>query len=79
MQACSAPTLDRLLADPLIQAVMRADRVDPATLRRELTRVADDLATPSDPRARFGAAARATFVGPRLPPNLAGGQARMCG
>ena len=79
MQACSSPTLDGLLADPLIQALMRADRVDAGALRRELTLVADDLAMRPLPRVQLGAPARPSFIGPRLPPNLAGGQARMCG
>ena len=37
---CSAPTLDDLLADPLIQAVMRADHVETVALKRMLTGVA---------------------------------------
>ena len=35
-------TLDDLLADPLIGAVMRADGVDPEQLGSELARVAED-------------------------------------
>ena len=35
-------TLDELLADPLIDAVMRADGVDPQQLGAELARVAED-------------------------------------
>ena len=38
--ACSAPTLDDLLSDPLIQAVMRADHVEIVALKRMLTGVA---------------------------------------
>ena len=38
--ACSAPTLDDLLSDPLIQAVMRADHVETVALKRMLTGVA---------------------------------------
>ena len=32
----NAPTIDHLLADPLIQKVMRADRVEPLALRNLL-------------------------------------------
>jgi hypothetical protein len=35
-------TLDELLADPVIGAVMRADGVDPEELGFELARVAED-------------------------------------
>ena len=35
-------TLDELLADPLIGAVMRADGVDPEQLGFDLSRVAED-------------------------------------
>ena len=35
-------TLDELLADPLIDAVMRADGVDPEELGSELARIAED-------------------------------------
>jgi hypothetical protein len=37
-------TLDALLSDPLIQAVMKADRVDPARLRAKLVRIGTDIA-----------------------------------
>jgi len=39
-----APTVDELLADGLVQAVMRADRVEPAELRTLLDGVADRVA-----------------------------------
>lgn len=35
-------TLDELLADPLVGAVMRADGVDPEQLGSDLARVAED-------------------------------------
>ena len=35
-------TLDELLSDPLIDAMMRADGVDPEQLGSELARVAED-------------------------------------
>ena len=39
MSIHSAPTIERLLADSLIQAVMRADGVDPGALKAMLTGV----------------------------------------
>ncbi len=39
--ACSPQTIDDLLADPMIQAVMRADRVETVQLRQMLTGVAE--------------------------------------
>lgn len=38
------PTLDELLGDPLTQAVMKADRVDPAKLAAMLRSVARQIA-----------------------------------
>jgi hypothetical protein len=38
------PTVDELLADGLVQAVMQADHVEPAELRRLLGGVADRIA-----------------------------------
>jgi len=35
-------TLDEMLNDPLIEAVMRADGVDPDELGAELARIAED-------------------------------------
>jgi hypothetical protein len=35
-------TLDELLNDPVINAVMRADRVDPERLEVELARIAEE-------------------------------------
>ena len=40
----SAPTIDHLLADPLIQMVMRADRVEPLALRSLLDGTARRIA-----------------------------------
>jgi hypothetical protein len=37
-------TLDALLSDPLVQSLMRADRVDPAHLRAKLVRIGVDIA-----------------------------------
>lgn len=43
MRIChDEPTLDELLADPVIGALMRADGVDPDTLGSELARLAED-------------------------------------
>jgi hypothetical protein len=57
-----SPTIDSLLADPLIQSVMRADRVDPRALRTMLTRVAANRPEPrldlEGVRFRFGGQAR---------------------
>ena len=39
--ACSPQTIDDLLADPMIQAVMRADRVETVQLKQMLTGVAE--------------------------------------
>lgn len=36
-------TLEEFLADPLIRAVMKADRVDPQTLADDLRRVAEAI------------------------------------
>ena len=49
----NAPTIDHLLADPLIQKVMRADRVEPLALRSLLDGTARRIAD-----ARRGAAAQ---------------------
>lgn len=38
-------TLDEMLNDPLIEAVMRADGVDPGRLGAELARIAEDRET----------------------------------
>ena len=71
-------TLDDLLGDPLIQKVMRADRVDPAALRREFVRVA---AAPrsrlSFVGARFGCGPSARPLG-FVPPAMSG-ETRLCG
>ena len=37
------PSLEEALADPIIRAIMRADKVDPAALKLDLRRVADAL------------------------------------
>jgi hypothetical protein len=44
MSFSHAPTIDELLADGMIQAVMQADRVEPAELRTMLSGVADRIA-----------------------------------
>ncbi|MCP8940476.1 hypothetical protein NK718_18275 [Alsobacter sp. SYSU M60028] len=40
-------TLDEVFADPLIVALMKADRVDGAALRRSWSRIADRLRKPA--------------------------------
>jgi hypothetical protein len=37
------PTLEEMLADPIVKAVMRADSVDPGRLGEMLTWIADEL------------------------------------
>ena len=69
MSISCAPTLDDLLADPLVQALMSADRVDAAGLRREMTQTATRIARPLDlagARVRFGTDARKAGREPRL-------------
>jgi hypothetical protein len=41
--SCAEPTIHDLLNDPLTQAVMQADRVDPLTLRQMLGSVALEI------------------------------------
>ena len=83
-----APTIEHLLADPLIQKVMRADRVEPLALRSLLDETARRIAD-----ARRGAAVqvgqdlgrRGAFRGPLLlmrpPARASGGEcgASLCG
>jgi len=38
--ACREPTLDEILSDPIVEAVMQADAVDPKALRALLDKVA---------------------------------------
>ena len=84
----NSPTIDHLLADPLIQKVMRADRVEPLALRSLLDETARRIAD-----ARRGAAVqvgqdlgrRGAFRGPLLlmrpPARGSGGEcgASLCG
>lgn len=56
------PTLSfpGILSDPLVRMLMRADRVDPSALERELSRIAAALPPPSPvtPRACLPPACR---------------------
>ena len=61
--ACVPETIDSLLADPLIQAVMRADRVETDALRRMLT----DVAVRRRQRALDLTGARVWFCGQLRP------------
>ena len=80
-------TLDQLLDDPLTQAVMKADRVDPSTLAVMLRRLAVEIADatpPSAGTARNPVARLARWVGAlparavdRLP--CGGGHSQLCG
>ena len=84
MTHCASPTLDDLLADPIVQATMRADRVNSAALRRDFARVADRLADRPRPAALALAGARVRFgtepgfVGPRLATPRADRQSEIC-
>jgi len=69
-------TLDALLSDPLVQSLMRADRVDPAHLRAKLVRIGVDIARRS--REGRGHAAivgclQARFAAARSPERVSGG------
>jgi hypothetical protein len=87
MSPYSTPSLDELLADPLIRAVMRADRVDAAALRRELARVAGPVARRRRDRAlelgvagaRSGTEPRPVQFGTSLAPPYAGCISGFCG
>ncbi len=67
------PTVDELLADGLVQAVMQADRVEPAELRTLLSGVAGRIAR----RRRSERRALRFFATPRLEwrPNAEGANA----
>ena len=62
MSLSIAPTVDELLADGLVQAVMRADRVEPAELRTLLAGVAGRI----DRRRRTERKPLRFFATPRL-------------
>jgi hypothetical protein len=63
MQACSFQTVDNLLADPLIQAVMRADHVETGALKGMLNGVAVRVAADRRERALSMEGARVRFAG----------------
>jgi hypothetical protein len=63
----SLHSIDDLLADPLIQAVMKADRVEPAALKSLLTDAAVRLARPA-PRPLAINAENVRFSGQRRAP-----------
>jgi hypothetical protein len=44
MTQCDSPTIEQLLADSLIRAVMRADHVEPEALKSLMERTADRIA-----------------------------------
>ena len=62
MTLSQVPTVDELLADGLVQAVMRADRVEPAELRTLLSGVAGRIAR----RRQHEQKALRFFATPRL-------------
>ena len=49
----SEPTLPELLSDPIVNAVMAADRVTPADVAAELSRIAAKLPHRETSRPRF--------------------------
>ena len=81
MPACFTD-LDGLLADPLVQMMMTADRVNPTAVRSELNQVAARVSnrTPrldlAGARVRF--APKSRLHGPHLPPHYMGCDARLC-
>jgi hypothetical protein len=87
MPHLSAPKIDVLLADPLIQAMMQADRVEAGALKGLLTSVATRVAAGRDARvfhaapARFASAPRPASLAYSLPPPsfFAACYARLCG
>jgi hypothetical protein len=83
MTICFSPTLDDLLADPLVQALMSADHVDAASLRREMTQTATRIARPggldlSGARVRFATALRPARTGSAVPAGKPGREPRLC-
>jgi hypothetical protein len=50
MPECSEPSIDELLADPLIRALMTADDVDPDELRALLRSAAERLQAWATPK-----------------------------
>jgi hypothetical protein len=83
MSTCFSPTLDDLLADPLVQALMSADRVDAGSLRREMTRTAARVAQPNGhdlagARVRFAGAPRPARAALPLVADKASCESRMC-
>jgi len=73
MSLSHAPTVDELLADGLVQAVMQADHVEPAELKSLLGGVADRIAR----RRQSERKALRFFATPRLEwrPNAEGANA----
>jgi hypothetical protein len=63
----SLQSIDDLLADPLIQAVMKADHVEPAALKSLLADTAVRLARPA-PRPLAINPANVRFAGQKRPP-----------
>jgi hypothetical protein len=65
----SAPTIDALLADALIQRVMRADHVEPQTLRSLLDGTARRIASRRASSVQVGQdlGRRGSLRGPLLP------------
>lgn len=45
------PTIDEIMADPIVKALMDADRVNPERLRHKLLRLSDALTPANDQQA----------------------------
>jgi len=59
----SEPTLSELLSDPIVKALMTADRVTPAELEADLSNIAAKLGHREPPRRRFAAIPAGQFAG----------------
>jgi hypothetical protein len=75
MTAFRDPTLDELLGDPITQAIMKADRVDPPTLAAALRTLGREISA----RSAGTATARVGAQSARLDRNAAARLARPIG
>jgi hypothetical protein len=74
--ACKDATIDDLMRDALIGAMMRADRVEPQALRGLLAEAAARLARPAETRSGEGSLASKPPAERRAPLRTAGAPAR---
>ncbi|MFO1149033.1 MAG: hypothetical protein U1E62_11720 [Alsobacter sp.] len=69
-------SLDALLSDPLVQSLMKADKVDPATLRAKLGRIGAEIANHRGQdrgQAAIIGCLQARFAAARTPGRVSGG------